>query len=88
MKEPRKPLGRPPAGKGAQGEPEKVSNYPKLAVSVQPLVRAMVNAVAMIEDRPAWRVVEDAIRLYVEKMPSEDRKAVEAVVRRAEAKQG
>ena len=79
-------MGRPPAAKNSKGQPELTSTWPKLAVSVRPSVRALVQALAMLEGRPAWQVVEDALRQYAERLPPEDRKIAEALVRRNNAK--
>jgi hypothetical protein len=79
-------MGRPPAAKDPKGQPEMTSTWPKLAVSVRPSVRSLVQALAMLERRPAWQVVEDALRQYGDRLPAEDRKIVDALVRRAEAK--
>ena len=40
----------------------------------------------MLEGRPAWQVVEDALRQYAERLPPEDRKIADALVRRNNAK--
>jgi hypothetical protein len=40
----------------------------------------------MLERRPAWQVVEDALRQYGDRLPAEDRKIVDALVRRTETK--
>jgi len=82
----KKRMGRPPGGKGSHGEPERIRDYPKLALTIRPATKAKLDAVAVIEGRPAWRVVEDGIDAYIGNMPPEDRKAVQAVVERIQAK--
>jgi hypothetical protein len=77
----KKRMGRPPAGVGQHGEPERVSDYPKLAVTIRPLTRARLNAAALIENRPAWQLVDDSINQYIERMSNRDRKKVEAAAR-------
>ena len=79
-------MGRPPAGTAADGKPEKTSLYPKLTVSIRPTTKAKLDAVAAIEKKPAWRIVEDGIVLYVEGMPPEDRRMVDAIARRSAGK--
>jgi len=79
-------MGRPPAGKGAEGEPERIRDYPKLALTIRPTTKAKLDAVAVIESRPAWKVVEDGIDAYIGNLAPEDRKAVQAVVERIQAK--
>lgn len=77
-------MGRPAAAKDDKGQPEMTSAWPKLAVSVRPSVRSLLQAVAMLERRPAWQIVEDSLRQYSERLPAEDRKIVEALARRVE----
>ena len=79
---PKKRIGRPPAGAGELGEPERISDYPKLAVTVRPITRALLNAVATIENRSAWQIVDDSINQYVERMQLPDRRMVESVAKR------
>jgi hypothetical protein len=79
-------IGRPPAGTAADGKPEKTSEYPKLTVSIRPTTKAKLNAVTTLEGKPAWKIVEDGILLYVEKMPAGDRQMVESIAKRAENK--
>ena len=79
-------MGRPPAGTTTDGKPEKTSEYPKLTVSIRPTTKARLDAVTAIEKKPAWRVIEDGIGLYVDGMPAEDRRMVDAIARRASAK--
>lgn len=81
-----KRMGRPPAGLGKDGEPERISDYPKLAVTVRTSTRAKLNAAATIENRPAWQIVDDSINQYVTRMAPKDRRIVEDIMRRTEAK--
>jgi hypothetical protein len=77
-KKPKKRMGRPPAG--ADGE--RVSDYPKLAVTVRPATRTRLNAVAAVENRPAWQIVDDAVNQYADRMPAADRRIVDALAKR------
>lgn len=79
-------MGRPPAGMAKDGTPERTSSYGKLTVSIHPSTRAMLEAISAVEGKPAWRIVDRGITMYAESMAPEDRKAVEAVVSRREAK--
>ncbi len=74
-------LGRPPEGLGKKGEPERIRDYPKLLVTIRPAVHARLKAIASVEERPAWQVVEDALALYFDQLPPENRRAVESEVR-------
>ena len=78
----KKRMGRPPAGLGKGGEPERISDYPKLAVTVRPATRTKLNATAKVEDRPAWQIVDDSINQYVERMPPQSRRRVENISKR------
>jgi predicted NAD/FAD-binding protein len=80
---PKKRMGRPPTGSGTQGEPDRISDYPKLAVTVRPATRARLNAAATIENRPAWQIVDDGVNQYVDRMAEKDRRAVENLAKRA-----
>lgn len=81
----KKRMGRPPGGVGKGTEPERIGDYPKLAVTVRPVTRAKLNAAATIEDRPAWRIVDDSINQYVERMTPADRRMVESIAKRTES---
>ena len=84
--QPKKRIGRPPRGLGKLGEPERVSDYPKLAVTVRPLTRAKLNAAASIEKRPSWQIVDDSITQYVDRMPAQDRRKVESIAKWTQVK--
>jgi hypothetical protein len=76
-------MGRPPQGSGKKGEPERIRDYPKLLVTIRPAVRNRLRAMASVENRPAWQIVEDALELYFAQLPAENRRAVQTVARRA-----
>lgn len=84
MSEPtKKRVGRPSEGSGKKGEPHRIRDFPTLLLIVRPAVRAKLKAVATVENRAAWRVVEDAIAAYFEQLQPETRRAVQAEIRRA-----
>ncbi len=85
METPPKPRGRPPEGLGKKGEPDRIRDYPRLLFTMRPATRARLKAIAEHEDRSEWRVVEDGIALYFERLTPKDRRAVEAIVRKAAA---
>jgi len=85
IKKTKKRMGRPPTGLGKGGEPERIADYPRLSLTVRPITKAKLEAVTTLERRPAWKVVEDGINLYVERMPVEDRRMVEALAKRSTA---
>jgi len=57
-------VGRKPQGLGKHGEPKRIRDYPTLLVTVRPSVKATLERLAAREDRPKWKIVEAAIRLY------------------------
>lgn len=77
-----KRMGRPPEGSGKKGEPERIRDYPKLLVTIRPTVRTRLKAIAAVEDRPAWQIVEDALALYFDQLPTDQRRSVQAAIRR------
>jgi hypothetical protein len=74
--------GRPPAGVGLDGQPEKTSEYPKLTVSVRPATKARLDALVALQKRPAWRIIEDAINTAIMSLSSTDRGLIEALAQR------
>ena len=76
-----KRIGRPPEGSGKRGEPERIRDYPKLLVTIRPTVRNKLKAMASVESRPAWQIVEDALAMYFEQLPAAKRHAVQSAVR-------
>lgn len=74
-----KKRGRRPAGISRTGQPEKTSEYPKLTIAMQPDTKSRLDAVAQLENRPAWRIVETALSEYFAALPGADRSAVEAM---------
>lgn len=70
--------GRPPAGRNAKGEPVAVTKgYPQLTLRVAPESKAVIDSLAVIEQKGQARVVEDAVASYVESLPAPTRRAVE-----------
>lgn len=58
---PKRRIGRPPAGARAG---EKVKDYPQLSIRLPAEVKATLHALSLIESRPQWRVITDAIECY------------------------
>jgi len=82
MNEQPKRMGRPPEGSGKKGEPARIRDYPKLLVTIRPAVRSTLRAIASVEKRPAWQIVEDALTMYFGKLSEGNRRAVQTAVRR------
>lgn len=81
--EARKRMGRPPEGCSSEGEPEKIRQYPRISLTARPITKLTLEAIALLQQRPAWKIIEDAIRAYLAALKPEDQKAVEAVVTRS-----
>ena len=66
----------------------KVSKLPKLTVSMKPETKARLEAYSTLAREPAWRIVDDALRKYLEAIPAEDKWAVEGMAKRIDARSG
>ena len=75
-------VGRPPEGIAEDGSPLLVSQYPKTMIYMKPLVRAKVHALSALENKPTWKIVDDALGVYFESLPKADRLVLETVARR------
>ena len=78
----RKQRGRPAGGNA--GEP--LSSYRKITISMKPATRAQLDALSSLTGQPAWRIVEQAIALFIEGMPAEDRRALKSLAKQVEAR--
>jgi len=57
-------MGRKPEGLGKSGEPKRIRDYPKLLVTIRPKVHSALKRISDREERPMWKIIEEAIRLY------------------------
>lgn len=73
--------GRPPAGIAG----EQVQGYRRATIYLPPETQAAIAALRVLRGAPAWRIVHEAIQALVRDLPPEDRRAVEALIRRAVA---
>lgn len=70
--------GRPPAGRDARGEPVAVTKgYVQLTLRVPPESKAVIDSLAVIEQKGQANVVDDAVTAYVASLPVGTRRAVE-----------
>jgi hypothetical protein len=67
MEQPSKRLGRPPEGLGGKGEPERIRDYPRRLFTLRPATLAKLHALSKQEGRAEWRIIEDAMQLYLER---------------------
>lgn len=66
--------GRPPSGPAG----ERTSQYPKATLRLPPATKATLTAVAALEGRAAWAVVDAALAQYVAQLAPAKRRALAA----------
>jgi predicted transcriptional regulator len=76
-------IGRPPAGARAG---EKVKDYPQLSIRLPADVKATLQALSVIESRPQWRVISDAIACYASGRSDAERRLVAELAARSRAR--
>ena len=79
----RRRIGRPPAG---ARDGEKVKDYPQLSIRLPADVKATLQALSLIESRPQWRVITDAIDCYARGRPESERRLVSELTGRSRAR--
>ena len=79
----RKGPGRPPAGDSG----EEVRGYARMLILMKPATKAQVKTLCSFTGLPAWRVFEQALAAYIKSLPAEDRRVLEALAERIDAKQ-
>lgn len=73
-------MGRPPSGIDEEGRPILVSQkYPKTTIYMTPKLEAKLEALGLIKHKAAWRIIEEALEMYMSKLPADDRKLIEAM---------
>jgi predicted transcriptional regulator len=73
-------IGRPPAG---ARDGEKVKDYPQLSIRLPADVKAKLQALSVIESRPQWRVITDAIECYASGRPDAERLLIDQLAIRS-----
>ena len=81
----RRRIGRPPAG---AREGEKVKDYPQLSIRLPADVKAKLHALSLIEARPQWRVITDAIDCYARGRSDAERRLIRELAGRSRARTG
>ena len=76
-------IGRPPAG---ARDGEKVKDYPQLSIRLPADVKAKLHALSLIESRPQWRVISDAIDCYAKGRSQSERRLVSELAGRTRAR--
>lgn len=62
--------GRPPTGPAG----ELVSRYPPLTVRIPDDTKHRLEALSALRRVPMWKLVNEALRAYVERLPAEERR--------------
>ena len=70
--------GRPPSGPRG----EKVSDYPQMTMRLPAETRARLNTLSLLLAQPMWRIVDQALAVYVRHLPAEDQKILGPLVER------
>jgi hypothetical protein len=81
----RRRIGRPPAG---ARDGEKVKDYPQLSIRLPAEVKAKLHALSLIESRPQWRVITDAIDCYAKTRPEGERRLISELAGRSKSRRG
>jgi hypothetical protein len=79
-------IGRPPAGISENGTPECTSRYPKLTVYLRPAVKTRLEALSILADEPAWKILDIAFQNHFDSLPMEDKTAIEGLIQLKEQK--
>ena len=79
----RRRIGRPPAG---ARDGEKVKDYPQLSIRLPAEVKAQLHALSVIESRPQWRVISDAIDCYARGRSDAERRLIAELTGRSRAR--
>ncbi len=77
---PRKRGGRPPGGLRPG---EQTSHYPQYVGRVPQEALDTLKAIAAVRGQPQWRVLSDAVALYVERLPDTERRLLAELMNRA-----
>ena len=72
--------GRPPAGARAG---EKVRDYPQLSIRVPLEAKLKIGALSVMQSRPQWRVVLEAIECVIDALSESDQRKVQELVKRS-----
>jgi hypothetical protein len=68
-------VGRPPVG--AYGE--KVSEYPQVMIRLPGRTKAVLDALSGVTGTPIWRLIDQAVKVYVGQLPGPERRLLAGV---------
>ena len=63
-----------------------VKDYPQLSIRLPADVKAKLHALSLIESRPQWRVITDAIDCYTKGRSESERRLVSELAGRSRAR--
>ncbi len=78
MANPTRRPGRPPSGPA--GEP--VSRYPQMTIRIPRETKDQLQALATLRRIPAWKVVDEAVRAFVQALRDAERRVIEKFAER------
>ena len=82
---PRGAGGRPLKGRDARGRPVSVArDYVQATLRLPPEVKAVLDAIANLEQRDRSSIVVAALQAYLEALPTRDREAIEKLAGRVQ----
>jgi hypothetical protein len=75
-----RPSGRPPAGAHPG---EKVKDYPQVSLRIPPDLKSQLYALGILNGKPQWRILIDAIECLVRALPESDQRRMLEITKRA-----
>src|SRR4051795_9497229 len=79
----RRRIGRPPAG---AREGEKVKDYPQLSIRLTADIKAKLQALSLINSRPQWRLISDAVECYLRDRSEDEQALVRDLIGRSRSR--
>jgi len=76
--------GRPPIGAGGQ----KVSDYPQVMIRLPQATKDVLEALSGLTGTPVWRLIDQAVQVYVNQLSDSERKLLASVQQRRAAALG
>jgi predicted DNA-binding protein len=80
---PKPRIGRPPAG---AREGEKVKDYPQLSIRLPADIKAKLQALSLINSRPQWRLISDAVECYLRDRSEDEQALVRDLIGRSRSR--
>ena len=70
-------MGRPPAGRDAEGRPVPTRSYPQLTVRIRTEAKRELKLLGRLIGASQGDVIEKALEVFVRGLPSQDRQTLE-----------